>query len=220
MIQSSLGFVSALIIGLLGTTHCLAMCGGLASSLSLGDAQPKGAISRLLAYNLGRIASYTLAGFLIGLIGAGIYQSGAAMPLRTLAGLLLIAMGLYLGQWWLGITRLETAGGYLWRYISPLLKPLLPADNATKALVLGMGWGWLPCGLVYSTLIWSAAAGSAIDSAILMLGFGLGTLPGMIATGMLAKQLQSFSRSKGVRGAAGLLLILMGIWTIPWMAFH
>ena len=147
-------------------------------------------------------------------------QSGAAIPLRALAGLLLIAMGLYLGQWWLGITRLETVGGYLWRFISPLLKPLLPADNSIKALLLGMGWGWLPCGLVYSTLIWSAAAGSAADSAVLMLGFGLGTLPGMVATGILAKQLQSFSRSKGVRGGAGLLLILMGIWTIPWMALH
>lgn len=216
MIQSSLSFFSALIIGLLGTTHCLAMCGGIASSFSLSDRKPRGALGRLLAYNLGRITSYTLAGFLLGLVGASIYQTGAAIPLRSVAGLLLIAMGLYVGQWWMGITQLESAGAYLWRFISPLLKPLLPADNAIKALMLGIGWGWLPCGLVYSTLIWSAAAGSATDSALLMLGFGLGTLPGMLATGLLAKQLQAFSRATGVRGLAGLLLILMGLWTLPW----
>jgi len=220
VIQSSLSFSTAFIIGLLGTTHCLAMCGGLASSLSLAQNQPRGAFIRLLAYNTGRVASYTLAGLLLGLIGAQIYQTGAAAMLRSLAGLLLIAMGLYLGQWWLGITKLESLGGHLWRPISRMLKPLLPADTAAKALILGMGWGWLPCGLVYSTLIWSAAAGSATQSALLMLGFGLGTLPAMLATGLLAGQLQALTRKPGVRSAAGILMILMGLWTIPWGLLH
>jgi len=219
VIQSSLSFASALLIGLLGTTHCLAMCGGLASSLSLGEQQPRGAFVRLLAYNLGRISSYTLAGFLLGLLGASIYETGAASVMRSIAALLLIAMGLYVGQWWLGITKLESLGGYLWRYISPLLKPLLPANNAFKALILGIGWGWLPCGLVYSTLIWSAAAGNASDSALLMLGFGLGTLPGMLTTGLLAQQLLGLSRKTSVRSLAGALLILMGLWTLPWGTF-
>lgn len=216
MIQSSLSFTAAILIGLLGTTHCLAMCGGIASSLSLSDQKPNGAFTRLFAYNLGRISSYMLAGFLLGLVGAGIYQTGAATLLRSLAGLLLISMGLYVGQWWLGVTKLESLGSHLWRLISPLLKPLLPADNPIKALLLGIGWGWLPCGLVYSTLIWSAAAGSATDSALLMLGFGLGTLPGMLATGLLARELQALTRKAGVRSAAGVLLILMGLWTLPW----
>lgn len=218
MIETSLSFWAAIIIGLLGTTHCLAMCGGLASSLSVSDNKPRGSFSRLLGYNLGRISSYMLAGFLLGLLGAGIYQTGAALIMRSIAGLLLIAMGLYVGQWWLGITRLESVGGLLWRRISPLLKPLLPADTVIKALLLGVGWGWLPCGLVYSTLIWSAAAGSAAQSALLMLGFGLGTLPGMLATGLFAQQLKTLTRKLGVRRAAAVLLVLMGIWTLPWMA--
>lgn len=218
MIETSLSFWAAIIIGLLGTTHCLAMCGGLASSLSVSDNKPRGSFSRLLGYNLGRISSYMLAGFLLGLLGAGIYQTGAALIMRSIAGLLLIAMGLYVGQWWLGITRLESVGGLLWRRISPLLKPLLPADTVIKALLLGVGWGWLPCGLVYSTLIWSAAAGSATQSALLMLGFGLGTLPGMLATGLFAQQLKTLTRKLGVRRAAAVLLVLMGIWTLPWMA--
>lgn len=218
MTQISLSFSAAFIIGLLGTTHCLAMCGGLASSLSLSAEQPKGATLRMLAYNLGRIFSYTLIGFLLGMVGAEIYQAGAAVILRSLAGLLLIAMGLYVGQWWLGITYLERAGNILWKALSPRLKPLIPADNLPKALILGMGWGWLPCGLVYSTLIWSAAAGSAVESAKLMLGFGLGTLPGMLTTGLLAYQVRQITAKTGVRRIAASMLILMGIWTLPWTA--
>jgi len=218
MIETTLSFWAAILIGLLGTTHCLAMCGGLASSLSISNDKPQGSFIRVLSYNLGRISSYTLAGCLIGVLGAGIYQTAAAPILRSFAGLLLIAMGLYVGQWWLGVTRLESIGGVLWKRISPLLKQLLPADTALKALLLGIGWGWLPCGLVYSTLIWSAAAGSASESALLMLGFGLGTLPGMLATGLLARQLQGITRKLGVRRAAAVLLILMGVWTLPWMA--
>jgi sulfite exporter TauE/SafE len=90
----------------------------------------------------------------------------------------------------------------------------MPADTPFKALVLGIGWGWLPCGLVYSTLIWSSAAGSVAESTLLMLGFGLGTLPAMLATGLLAKQLRELVAHTLVRKLSGLLLILMGIWTL------
>ena len=123
-------------------------------------------------------------------------------------------MGLYIAQWWFGITKLEQAGSILWRYISPLLKPLIPADTPTKALLLGMGWGWLPCGLVYSTLIWSSAAGSWDESALLMLGFGIGTLPAMLATGLIAQQVKAFVAQQSVRRFSGILLIAMGIWTL------
>ena len=210
----SLSFASAILIGLLGTTHCLAMCGGLASSLSVSSSNRASSFVGILSYNLGRILSYTVAGALIGLVGATIQTTVAAPILRTLAGLLLIGMGLYIAQWWFGITKLEQAGSILWRYISPLLKPLIPADTPTKALLLGMGWGWLPCGLVYSTLIWSSAAGSWSESALLMLGFGIGTLPAMLATGLIAQQVKAFVAQQSVRRISGMLLIAMGIWTL------
>ena len=103
--------LSALILGLLGGGHCLGMCGGLMSALTLAipPDQRSRRLRLLLAYNLGRILSYAAAGLLIGLAGWAVASSPAAMLLRVLAGLLLIAMGLYLAGWWSGLTRMPAA---------------------------------------------------------------------------------------------------------------
>lgn len=219
--------VSALILGLLGGGHCLGMCGGLMGALTL--AIPKEQRSRrfrlLLAYNLGRILSYATAGLLIGLAGWAVANSPAALFMRVLAGLLLIAMGLYLAGWWSGLTRIESLGRGLWRYIQPVANRLLPVSSVPRALLLGALWGWLPCGLVYSTLLWSASQGNALDSALLMLAFGLGTWPVLLATGLAAERVTAILRKRSVRMAGGLLVILFGIWTLPgthqhWLMGH
>jgi sulfite exporter TauE/SafE len=214
--------VSALILGLLGGGHCLGMCGGLMGALTL--AIPKEQRSRrfrlLLAYNLGRILSYATAGLLIGLAGWAVANSPAALFMRVLAGLLLIAMGLYLAGWWSGLTRIESLGRGLWRYIQPVANRLLPVSSLPRALLLGALWGWLPCGLVYSTLLWSASQGNALDSALLMLAFGLGTWPVLLATGLAAERVTAILRKRSVRMAGGLLVILFGIWTLPGLHQH
>lgn len=211
----SLVFSTAMLLGLLGATHCVGMCGGIAAGISMSQASTKRGLTLIIAYNIGRIASYAVAGALIGLIGYWINNSGAALALRTMAGLLLIAMGLYVAQWWQILTRLEQAGGTLWRYIRPPAAKLLPADTLPRALALGVLWGWLPCGLVYTTLLWSSAAGHWYDSALLMIGFGIGTLPAMITTGLLAQQVRALMQRQGVRQGAGVLIILFGIYTLP-----
>ena len=219
--------VSALILGLLGGGHCLGMCGGLMGALTL--AIPKEQRSRrfrlLLAYNLGRILSYATAGLLIGLAGWAVANSPAAMFMRVLAGLLLISMGLYLAGWWSGLTRVESLGRGLWRYIQPVANRLLPVSSLPRALLLGALWGWLPCGLVYSTLLWAASQGNALDSALLMLAFGLGTWPVLLATGLAAERVTALLRKRSVRMAGGLLVILFGVWTLPgpqqhWLMGH
>jgi sulfite exporter TauE/SafE len=214
--------VSALILGLLGGGHCLGMCGGLMGALTL--AIPKEQRSRrfrlLLAYNLGRILSYATAGLLTGLAGWAVANSPAALFMRVLAGLLLIAMGLYLAGWWSGLTRIESLGRGLWRYIQPVANRLLPVSSLPRALLLGALWGWLPCGLVYSTLLWSASQGNALDSALLMLAFGLGTWPVLLATGLAAERVTAILRKRSVRMAGGLLVILFGIWTLPGLHQH
>lgn len=219
--------VSALILGLLGGGHCLGMCGGLMGALTLAIPPEQRArrLRLLLAYNLGRILSYTLAGLLIGLAGWAVASSPAAMVLRVIAALLLIAMGLYLAGWWSGLTRIEGLGRYLWRYLQPIASRLMPVSSLPRALLLGAIWGWLPCGLVYSTLLWTASQGSALDSALLMLAFGLGTWPVLLATGMAAERLTALLRKRGVRMAGGLLVILFGLWTLPgphqhWLMGH
>ena len=219
--------ISALILGLLGGGHCLGMCGGLMGALTLAipPEQRGRRLQLLLAYNLGRILSYATAGLLFGLAGWAVASSPAAMLLRIVAGLLLISMGLYLGGWWSGLTRIEALGRGLWRHIQPVASRLLPVSSLPRALLLGALWGWLPCGLVYSTLLWAASQGDALDSALLMLAFGLGTWPVLLATGMAAERLTALLRRRGVRMAGGLLVILLGLWTLPgphqaWLMGH
>lgn len=218
---------SALVLGLLGGGHCLGMCGGLMGALTLAiPPEQRGRRLRLLlAYNLGRIFSYASAGLLLGLAGWAVASSPAALGLRVVAALLLIAMGLYLAGWWGGLTRIEALGRGLWRHIQPVASRLLPVSSLPRALLLGALWGWLPCGLVYSTLLWAASQGNAGYSAALMLAFGLGTWPVLLATGLAAERVNALLRRRSVRVAGGVLVMLFGIWTLPgphqhWLMGH
>ncbi|MFK0314447.1 sulfite exporter TauE/SafE family protein [Pseudomonas sp. NPDC090233] len=218
---------SALVLGLLGGGHCLGMCGGLMGALTLAiPPEQRGRRARLLlAYNLGRILSYACAGLLLGLAGWAVASSPAALALRVVAALLLIAMGLYLAGWWSGLTRIEALGRGLWRHIQPVASRLLPVSSVPRALLLGALWGWLPCGLVYSTLLWAASQGNAGYSAALMLAFGLGTWPVLLATGLAAERVNAILRRRSVRVAGGVLVMLFGVWTMPgphqhWLMGH
>ncbi|MBD8569126.1 MULTISPECIES: sulfite exporter TauE/SafE family protein [Pseudomonas syringae group] len=218
---------SALVLGLLGGGHCLGMCGGLMGALTLAIPREQRArrMQLLMAYNLGRIVSYAIAGFFSGLVGWAVANSPGATTLRVVAALLLIAMGLYLAGWWSGLTRIERLGRGLWRYLQPFATRLLPISSIPRALLLGALWGWLPCGLVYSTLLWAASQGNAIDSALLMLAFGLGTWPVLLATCLAAERTTALLRRRSVRTAGGVLVILFGLWTLPgphqhWLMGH
>jgi hypothetical protein len=170
----------------------------------------------LLAYNLGRISSYSLAGAVFGGVGAAAVASlgglkAAEGSLSVLAGLFMVMLGLYLAGWWRALARLEQAGGVVWRRLEPLGRRLLPARSPHQAWWLGMVWGWLPCGLVYSVLVWALAAGSAGGGALLMASFGLGTLPALLALGAIAARLTGVLQRTGVRQAAGALVVVFGL---------
>ncbi|MEE4922438.1 sulfite exporter TauE/SafE family protein [Pseudomonas alliivorans] len=219
--------LSALVLGLLGGGHCLGMCGGLMGALTLAipREQRTRRLRLMMAYNLGRIISYAIAGFFSGLVGWAVANSPGATTLRVIAALLLIAMGLYLAGWWSGLTRIERLGRGIWRHLQPFATRLLPISSMPRALLLGALWGWLPCGLVYSTLLWAASQGNAIDSALLMLAFGLGTWPVLLATGLAAERTTALLRKRSVRAAGGVLVILFGLWTWPgphqhWLMGH
>lgn len=219
--------ISAVVLGLLGGGHCLGMCGGLMGALSMAipPEQRGRRLQLLLAYNLGRVLSYGCAGLLLGLGGWALANSPAATAMRTAAGLLLVCMGLYLAGWWSGLTRIEALGRGLWRHIQPFSKHILPVSSIPRALLLGALWGWLPCGLVYSTLLWAASQGSTVDSGLLMLAFGVGTWPVLLASGLAAERLNRILRKRSVRMAGGLLVIAFGLWTLPgphqaWLMGH
>ncbi|WP_250658003.1 sulfite exporter TauE/SafE family protein [Alkalimarinus coralli] len=221
--ENTLELSTAFIIGLLGGTHCIGMCGGITGALSMaiptGEGYQKRLITTLLFYNTGRIFSYSLAGFIVGSFGWLLAEQGSFVffALRNIAAVLLVLMGIYIAGWGNGLVIIEKTGGHLWKRIQPLSKKLLPVKSLKNALLLGTLWGWLPCGLVYSTLVWSSMASSPLTSAILMVAFGLGTLPAIMTTGLLAERTSWLIKSTGFRSVSGVLLITYGVWTLPYV---
>ena len=208
---------SAVLIGLAGAGHCLGMCGGIAAALNLGGSR---STAMTLAYHGGRIASYTVLGALAGLAAGSVDLAAWTIGLRYLAGALLIAMGLYIADGWRGLAMLERAGAALWRPVQRLSSGLLPLRHWPQGLALGLCWGLMPCGLIYSSLAWAATAQSAAISGLMMLLFGLGTLPAMLTTSFGADQLQALLRRRELKRLIGLLLIVAGAWTLYAAAMH
>ena len=214
----------AFLVGLMGAGHCIGMCGGLIGAFSSQlpksrhQSQFVSQLRFMLSYNLGRILSYALAGALVGgsasalalLFDIDLYL----ITLRVIAGLMMIATGLYIAKIWSGVVQIERVGKYLWRFLSPLAKRILPIQTMPQAFVGGMLWGWLPCGLVYSTLTWAVAANSAQQGAMIMAAFGLGTLPALLSAGMAANLFGRWVQNRAVRLISGLILVLFGLQTL------
>ncbi|MGF1689829.1 sulfite exporter TauE/SafE family protein [Photobacterium kagoshimensis] len=215
----NIDFYAAFVIGLMGAGHCLGMCGGVAAALTMGmpSQQQQNRWHYLLMYNTGRLLSYMVAGAVIGGAFAGVAtlsnSSYSLIILRLFAGIMMIVLALYLGQWWQGLTQIEKFGQVIWKRIAPKANRLLPLKSPLAALPFGMVWGWLPCGLVYSTLSWAAVSGSVMSGSLVMLAFGLGTLPAMLAVGGLASQLKQLLSNLYFKRANALLLLGYGIHT-------
>lgn len=196
------------------------MCGGLVGAFSGGASGIGGAtLARHLAFNSGRIASYVVAGTIAGSVGMAGAAMATQLPLRLilllLANLLLFGMALYLMGLPQLLLPLERAGSVLWRRLQPLSRRWLPIRHNGQALALGLLWGWLPCGLVYSALAMALASGSTGGGALAMLAFGLGTLPNLLLAGLAASRLKALTGKRGVRIAAGLVIMafaLHGLW--------
>jgi sulfite exporter TauE/SafE len=208
--------LTAFLAGLLGGAHCVGMCGGIVAAMSFQSGGRRQPISFHLGYNLGRIASYSLAGALAGLIGSAAFLSDTLLPVQKslyiLAQVILIMMGLYLAGLNRAVLWLEKAGSGLWKQLQPLFGRLLPIRDFPGAVVAGAVWGWLPCGLVYSVLVTALASGRATSGALLMLAFGLGTLPNLLAMGWAAEHLRRLAANRAVKLVAGMIVAGFGIW--------
>jgi len=229
-------FFSAFLIGLFGSVHCVGMCGGIVAGLSVGTIQNPGQNPAIinngtiqdnikvnhtftypLFYNLGRISSYAFAGFIAGFLGS---QGSDVVNLDNLiiapyiVGIFMILLGGYIGGWFHVLLKLEMMGSYLWRYIQPFGKCFLPLRKRSHAVFLGMLWGWLPCGLVYSTLVWAMTTADGYHGALLMTAFGLGTLPVLLSIGLIGDTLVSYTRKPLVRSIAGAGIVIFGLYTI------
>lgn len=217
--NAELSLLAAGAMGLFGSGHCVAMCGGISCALSAGLPEPVRSSPRrmlpfVLAYNLGRLSSYSMAGALFGWLGG---EAGLLMPPAWASSLglaisigFVMALGLYLGDWWRGLGAFERLGSKLWRHVEPVGRRLLPVTRPRKAFAIGLLWGWLPCGLVYAALGLALVSGGVVEGALTMLVFGLGTLPALISLGFAGRWLAAL-RGSGARRAAGACLCVFAV---------
>lgn len=196
---------TASLLGLFSSLHCLGMCGGIMAALGSRARGP----GDLLLYQVGRVTSYALVGLLAGSAGAGLMAlaPGLGPWLRGAAGLLLIAMGLYLMGRSRALLAVERLGARMWNPLQRRFRAL----GLDHPFATGLVWGWLPCGLVYSVAAWALLSGSAGRAATIMVAFGVGTLPAALAAGGLFAGLV---RQPMVRQASGALVVAFGCWTL------
>ncbi|GAA6185917.1 MULTISPECIES: sulfite exporter TauE/SafE family protein [Aliiglaciecola] len=211
--MNDLSWFSAILIGLAGSVHCAGMCGGIVTSFTFALPKNKSQWPYLIAYNSGRILSYSFAGAIAGLLGQIVTTKSFINPqaLTLFGGVFMVLLGLYVGQWSKLLVKVEKVGAIFWRKISPISKRFIPFKHPIYAVPYGLIWGWLPCGLVYSTLTWSVSTGSVVQGAITMFCFGLGTLPIMLAMGASASQIRGWLTQPVVKRSVAVLLCLFGL---------
>ena len=229
--MNSIALLPIFLIGLLGGVHCVGMCGGIVSAFSVATPSrrpfPVAIVTRtrwislaadgglrVLAFNAGRIGSYMIAGAMAGVLGSVptmIHIASLQTAGYWLANLMLVALGLTLMNAWHGLSRVEAAGQWVWRRLQPLIGKLLPVERVWQATALGGLWGWVPCGMVYSVLMTALLTGSASQGALVMLAFGLGTLPLLFSIGVLGTRLQAALQRPVVRLLAGGLVLVFGL---------
>ncbi len=222
---------SAFLLGIFSTMHCIGMCGGIIGALSLSlpvevrNHKPR-LFAFVMSYNIGRLASYTLAGLLAGAIGTGLMQAAGFdqghATLRLVGITMMVAIGVYLTGWLPQIASIEKIGIPVWKRLEPIGRKLMPVSSIPRALSYGLIWGWLPCGLVYFVLIWALTAGDAFMGAMTMLAFGLGTLPTLVTAGFMTSWITRLAQSSRARQIVGLLIIAMAIGSlfIPMEPLH
>jgi len=202
--------------GLLGSAHCLGMCAGISGLFAVGAtvASFKTQLPLAIAYNFGRVLSYAFLGVMVAALGGATVDAIPSLtgPVRLASGLLIVIIGLQVAFNWRLLTPLEKVGAVIWNRLAPHAKGLIPATSIASAAGLGLIWGWLPCGLVYGALLLAATTADPVGGGLVMIAFGLGTMPAMIATGLGAARVSAFvSRN---RLAAGLLIVVLGLATI------
>lgn len=211
-------FFTLFLLGFFGGTHCVGMCGGLSSAFALQLPPHISRIILILLMNLGRIISYVSIGMLMGALSQFGFLLDKTHTLQLglyiVAHILLLLMGLYLAGLFSAAARIELIGKPVWRKLNPLLNQLLPIQSTLGCFGVGLLWGWLPCGLVYNASLYALGSGSAIRGGLLLLAFGLGTLPNLLAIGIFATRLKNILQNKLIRLIAGLMVSAWAIWCL------
>ena len=215
-----ISIAAAFVAGIAASAHCMMMCGGISGALGMRARQRGVSAARVLTqglgYQLGRTISYTAAGALCGAFGGALADlidlAGVARALRVAAGLLLIALALQITLRQRGFNTVERIGARFWRRLAPLAAAR-SVDGPGGAVLLGVLWGWMPCGMIYSMLAFAALAGGAAKGAAILAAFGLGTWPAVLAGGLISARVSRLARARGLYAEAGGLLAVFGAIT-------
>jgi hypothetical protein len=227
----STSYLVALIMGLFSALHCLGMCGSIIGTLTLSlrrEIRDNKAqlLPFVLFYNFGRISSYTLAGYVAGLVHNVLMlplgEGQGHRILQIVSALIMAGAGLHIAGWFPRFAYIEKGGGLIWAKLEPFGRRLIPVQTLPQAYIFGMIWGWLPCGLVYAAVTLATTAGNEVRGALTMLAFGIGTLPAVVSVGLMTSLLVRLSSMKKFRQFAGISLIILALlaafpWMNPWM---
>jgi sulfite exporter TauE/SafE len=219
--------LTAFFVGLLGSGHCFGMCGGIAAGLgslpgsqdSQADTRPR-ATSAFL-FNIGRIMSYAVLGLLSAWLMAGLGHALNvpmwSMFLRLVTAVMIFLIGLQFLFNWQTLAGIERLGAKVWKAVLPIAVRASSMPGGSGRLLLGLCWGLLPCGLVYSVLLTASAASSPVSGAAVMLAFGLGTLPSMLGMSLAAPTLAMVLNDKWTKKLMGAALILLAVLSVALM---
>lgn len=219
-------YITAFLLGLFSTVHCISMCGSIIGALTLSlpikiRENRRKMLPYVFYYNLGRLLSYSLAGIIVGLFSYTLTtKTNGHMIIKYISIIIMMAMGFYLAGWFPRFAKIEQAGTYIWKIIQPIGKKLMPVQTLLQAFLLGMVWGWLPCGLVYSALAIATTSNQPINASIVMLAFGAGTLPGVMSIGFFTEFLTSMAKMKTLRQLAGISIIVISISNLLLPIYH
>lgn len=209
-------WIAAISLGLLGSFHCLGMCGPIALALPIHHQTPVIKVFSVLLYNLGRAFTYSVFGLLFGLLGQGFFVGGFQQVLSVVIGSLLLISVLYSLLYSKGLFNISAINGFVLR-LKAGFGDLFRLKSLSSMFLIGLLNGLLPCGLVYVAIAGATATGHYLNGALFMFLFGLGTLPMMLSLSLFGQFIQVKYRNlmrKAVPvfvSAMAILMILRGL---------
>jgi len=195
-------------MGFMGSLHCIGMCGGLVSAVSMSRSHIWW--SGLLAYQFGRVSTYAGLGLLVGLSGAALSSFGGDQMQRlfaAMAGLMMMAFALNLAGWLPDPLRRFGTWASRKTGLAQLAMRVSGSGRVTGWYALGLVNGLLPCGLVYAALAMALAAGNAPGATLMMIAFGIGTIPAMMFVPSVLRGMTPSRRTVSLRIAAAIIMV-------------
>ncbi len=214
--------IAAFALAALGGLHCAGMCGGFIGALQMNRPRDVAPARLAAGYHTGRIVSYSAAGALSGALGGALFAAGVLpvqVALLVVGSVMLLAIGASMfgrGGW---LKRIEPLGAWVWRLVAPVARRVYPPRSGRQALVAGLAWGWIPCGMVYAALPLALVSGGPWQGALVMLAFGFGTLPNLVFVDFAASRVGAAGAATGtlaharawLKPMAGGLIVLFGL---------